>query len=73
MFGGGEFGYLNIPRRLEFYVVCTKKKYLTFYNLLRINRERIDMCILCKVCENNNKKKFMDCNYTMQVRGRLNI
>lgn len=23
--GGGEFGYLNIPQRLKFYVVCTKK------------------------------------------------
>ena len=67
MCGGGELGYLNTPQSLDFYVGCTKQKYLTWYNPLRRNRERLDKCSLCKVCENTNKYLVMDCNYTMQV------
>ena len=66
MCGGGEFGYLNIPQKLDFYVVCTKKKDLTWYNILTRNRARLDRCSLCKVCEKTNKHLVLDYNYTMQ-------
>ena len=67
MCGGGEFGYLNIPQRLDFYVVCTKQKDLTWYNLLKRNISRLDRCSLCKVCEKTKEHLVMDCNDTMQV------
>lgn len=65
--GGGEFGYLNIPQRPEFYVVCIEQKDLTWYNILRRNITRINWYSLWKVCESTNKNPVMDCKYTMQV------